>query len=175
MYCNIQCGNGPHNASRGKSFTTRGRRLRGWIAATGTGALTGSRAVMAERPKGVTARTCVGQVEVSEASVSTLPPKTRPKGRLRTGEPPGKNRQRSVVGFRAPQRPTPSGGGARSASAQGARPPPALQAPPKRGRVATETQRQLRGGSVASRTPTRHGHAAQRRGWDVAAVRAERM
>lgn len=78
---------------------------------------------MAECPKGVTARTCAGQVEVSEASVSMLPPKTRPKGRLRTGEPPGKNRQRSVVGFRAPQRPTPSGGEARSASAQGARPP----------------------------------------------------
>lgn len=128
---------------------------------------------MAERPKVVTARTCAGQVEVSEASVSTPPPKTRPKGRLLTGEPPGENRQRSVVGFRAPQRPTPSGGGARSASAQGAR-PPALQAPPKRGRVETETQRQLRGGSAASRTPTRPGYAAKRSGWDVTAVRAER-
>ena len=129
---------------------------------------------MAERPKGVTARTCAGQVEVSEANVSTPPPKTHPKGRLRTGEPPGENRQRSVVGFRAPQRPTPSGGGARSASANGAR-PPASQAPPKRGRGGTETQRQLRGGNVASRTPTRHGHAAQRSGRDVVAVRAERM
>lgn len=70
----------------------------------------GSRAVMGERPKGVTAMTCVGQVEGSEASVLTQPTKARPQGRLRTGEPPGKNRQRSVVGFRAPQRPTPSGG-----------------------------------------------------------------
>lgn len=40
---------------------------------------------MAERPSGATAGTSVGQVEVSEAIVSTQPREALPKGRRATG------------------------------------------------------------------------------------------